>query len=73
MMEPHDLPRKDIDEIGDEAPPDALPASPGLRRLAIVIYVMIVVCVVLALLLGMIWGGISADRFGFPLPESWSI
>lgn len=73
MMEQQDRPPENVDELEDEAPPDALPASPGMRRLVIAIYILIVICVVLGLLLSMVWTGIFADRFGFPLPESWSI
>jgi hypothetical protein len=57
----------------NEAPPDALPARPGLRRLVIAIYILIVICVISGLLLGMVWSGIFSNRFGFPLPEALNV
>lgn len=73
MVEPTPLPAHDEYEDEDEAPPDALPASPGLRRIAIAIYVLIVVCVILGLLLSLVWSGIVSDRWGIPLPQTWSV
>lgn len=70
MHEPPPLPPED--EFDDEAPPDALPASPGMRKLVIAIYILIVICVVLGLLLSLVWSGIIADNWSFPLPEPWS-
>jgi ABC-type Fe3+ transport system permease subunit len=60
-------------EDEEEAPPDALPASPGMRKVAIVIYILIVVCVILGLLLSLVWSGFWADRWGNPLPDTWSV
>jgi hypothetical protein len=60
-------------EDEDEAPPDALPASPVLRKVVIAIYILIVICVIGGLLLSMVWSGIFSNRFGFPLPDAWSI
>lgn len=60
-------------EDEDEAPPDALPASPGMRKLVIAIYILIVICVVLGLVLSLVWSGIVTDRWGIPMPEPWSV
>jgi hypothetical protein len=72
MMEPQEYDDFPPEEE-DEAPADALPARPGLRRLVIAIYILIVICVVGGLLLSMVWSGIFSSRFGFPLPEAWSV
>lgn len=72
MLE-HPPPPPDIDEDENEAPADALPASPGMRKLVIAIYILIVICVVLGLLLSLVWSGIIADNWSFPLPEPWSV
>lgn len=71
MSEPPPYPPDD--EFEDEAPADALPASPGLRKLVIAIYILIVVCVILGLLLSLVWSGIVTDRWGIPMPEPWSV
>ncbi len=73
MVQPPPFPPDDDDTFEDEAPPDALPASPGLRRVAIAVYILIVVCVILGLVLSLIWSGIVSDRWGIPLPETWSV
>lgn len=57
----------------DEAPPDALPANPGMRKFVIAVYILIVICVVLGLLLSMVWSGLSIDDWSLPLPETWSV
>jgi hypothetical protein len=57
----------------EEAPPDALPANPAMRKIVIAIYILIVVCVVLGLLLSMIWSGLFVDDWSLPLPDAWSI
>jgi hypothetical protein len=72
MMERPDEQHIPFDEE-DEAPPDALPASPGLRKVAIAIYILIVFCVVGGLLLSLVWSGILADRWSIPLPDRWSV
>lgn len=69
MHEPPPAPPDDA----DEAPPDAFPASPGLRRLAIAVYIVIVLCVILGLLLSLVWSGIVSNRWGIPLPQTWSV
>ena len=72
MMERQDDQYDPFDEQ-EEAPPDALPASPGLRKVAIAIYILIVICVVAGLLLSLVWSGFFADRWSPPLPERWTI
>lgn len=57
----------------DEASTDVWPDSPGRRKVAIAIYILIVFCVIAGLLLSMVWSGIFADRWSFPLPETWSV
>lgn len=71
MHEPPPIPSEE--EFEDEAPPDALPASPGMRRLVIALYILIVVCVILGLLVSLVWSGFWADRWGNPLPDTWSV
>lgn len=56
----------------EEAPADALPASPRLRKVAIAIYILILICVIGGLLLSMVWSGIVADRWSVPFPEPFS-
>lgn len=73
MVEPPTPPPDDEYAYEDEAPPDALPASPGLRRVAIAVYIFIVICVILGLLLSLVWSGIVSDRWGIPLPQTWSV
>lgn len=79
MNEPQHLPPEDEiddafeDDVEEEAPPDALPASPGLRKVAIALYILIIICVIGGLILSLVWSGIFADRWGFPLPDAWSI
>lgn len=76
MIERPDPPPKDVyQELwdDDEAPPDALPANPGMRKLVIAIYILIVFCVVLGLLLSMVWSGLFVDDWSIPLPDAWSI
>ena len=71
MIEPPATPPEE--DFEDEAPPDALPASPGMRRLVIALYILIVVCVSLGLLVSLVWSGFWADRWGNPLPDTWSV
>lgn len=56
-----------------DAPADALPARPWLRRLVIGIYVLIVLCVVISLLGLLFYSGFLDFPFEGPLPRRETI
>lgn len=56
-----------------DAPADALPSRPGLRRLVIAIYLIVVLCVIISLIGLMFYSGFLDFPFEGPLPRRETI